>query len=401
MGLGFSRLGAAGKGKFSAGVPAAKPSGFVMDGDSITAGQGVSVAYAKYFMTLTGVCAATSVAVSGQRLAAMDTNYAANVAPLFNTTRSSVAIMGGTNDIGFDGATDLTLRTYIQSYAAKARATGFKIYPITILSRNDASWNGTKEGYRAAFNSWLKANFASFADGVIDLDSVPESQDPSNLTYYQDGLHPTDALDRLLAAKMQSTFGYVTQVLAFTTTPIVGTGTVSDSNRVSLTSSATATFITPPAIIGKKVFGLTLDVAPGAFAVMGIGIGSAAAAIGMDGSKSIGYFSNGGVFLNSANIAGGAVSYTAGNATSTVGFVIDQTNNKAWVTSGTNDIYTGTVASLTKAQVEAGTSGFNIAAITALGSIFPMAGSQTTLGQKWRVSAFPGDIPIGYTSLNV
>lgn len=377
------------------GVAAVVPLGIVFDGDSITAGQSANtVPYPTYFSTLTAV-RNKNLGVGGQTMSTMNTNYAANVAPLFATgLRDTLSILAGTNDIPA-GATDLTLRATIQSYCGKARTTGFRVYVGTIISRNDAGWNATLEGYRVAYNTWLKANYASFCDGVIDFDATPQSTDPSNTTWFQDGLHPTNALAELFAGAVRSRLSVPLSSFAFNPTVPTGSATFSNSNKVFLTTALNTTVLGTTTVVGKKVFALALDLY-GNYGMIGIGVNTPTNSAGFDGNKSIANFSNGNVYQNSSIVAAG-VNFIS-PPLNMIAAVVDEPSSKLWFTADGVTFF-GAGGSFTKAQVEAGTGAFDLSVIKAQGALYPVAGSFQLAGLKWRTEAYPAIPPAGYTQL--
>jgi len=392
---GLRGFGSSGAGFGPSGAAAFVPTGVVFDGDSITAGLGTNTEpFPTFFSTLTTV-RNSNVGVSGDTFATRDTNYAAVVAPLYGVgLRDAVFILAGTNDIANAGATDLTLRTIAQSYCGKARATGYKVYIGTIIARSDAGWNGTKEGYRTAYNTWLKANFASFADGVIDFDAIPQSQNPADTTYFQtDLVHPTNALAQLFADAVRTKFSLAVSTFAFNASIPIGTATLASNNKSALTTSQPTTVLGNTQIVGKKFFTVKADTV-GNFNGVGVGISAATGAPGFDGNKSIATYNSSGAFVNGSS-TGSTFTFVSGDL---VSVVVDEPNARIWFTKD-GVAFFGLSGSLTKAQVEAGTGAFNLAPMKALGNLFPVVGSVTNSGHKARTEAFPVIPPSGYTQL--
>lgn len=100
-------------------------------------------------------------------------------------------VWGGTNDmLPTDGDLEAA-DTYAaaQTYCNARRAVGWdKILIFTATPRNTETTYNTR---RAAYNALLRAGYRNFADGLIDLTTVPELDDPSNATYFADGTHFT------------------------------------------------------------------------------------------------------------------------------------------------------------------------------------------------------------------
>lgn len=184
------------------------PLGVVFAGDSITAGQGANtVSYPSQFSTNTGQ-SITNLGSGGATAQLANTNYASAIAPSYNASnRNTLVFQYGTNDLG-TGRTDVQLEGDIQAVFAKAVATGYYAVIVTLLPRNDAAWDSTKEGYRVDYNSWLRSNWQTFSNGLIDFASIAAMQNTADTTYYQgDQLHPTNLGAGQLAALAQSRFG--------------------------------------------------------------------------------------------------------------------------------------------------------------------------------------------------
>lgn len=177
------------------------PKGIVFEGDSITAGVGQNtLSYPSQFGTLTNI-PFTNVGLSGDKLILMRNAYGKNIAPLFNSsTRDTLVINGGTNDIGGDSTSAVALEGYIRDITAAAKKTGYKVFVSTITPRG---FGAAQEAIRLQFNSSIRRNWQEFADGMIDFDiAVPYSG-----TNFYDGLHPTNAGAALMAQKVRTSLG--------------------------------------------------------------------------------------------------------------------------------------------------------------------------------------------------
>lgn len=372
-------------------------SGVVFEGDSITAGQGVTQSIPTRFSNLTQL-PVQNRGTAGDGLSNMNTNYATDDAPYYNAaTTNTFVILGGTNDIQ-GGATDAQVATSMQGICVKARATGFRIGVCTITSRNDAPWTGPMEAYRVAFNTWLRANYATFADVLIDYDAIPETQSPSNTTYFQDGLHPTDALDAIMAEAVRVALGtpiVAAASFALQTTPVLNTGTFSNSNRTVISTATNATFAGNSFVSGKRVFAVSFDVNGGSFPGIGLTtIGGNSGGLGQDGARSWSWYNNGGLWTNGGQVYS-APTFAAADQ---LGVVIDEPNSRLWFTKDGTNYYGTTGAALTRAQVEAGTSGIDISAMKALGAIYPAVGNILTGGSQWTLlTSYPWTVPANYT----
>jgi hypothetical protein len=172
--------------------------GFVCDGDSLTRGaaqDGNPVT--PYPTQLAGLTSkpVINLGIDGQSMFTMDANYATNVAPRFNASTANVLILeGGGNDIP-GGGTATSIGASVRSYCAKARATGFKVYLMTMppIGLGDQS-------VELAINADRRATWQTYCDGLIDIAANPAFSDPTNHTYFQaDNVHWTTAADTIVA----------------------------------------------------------------------------------------------------------------------------------------------------------------------------------------------------------
>lgn len=173
----------------------------VFDGDSITAGNSTSspnyFAYVK--MTTRALDPMPHIynyAGGGQQLQNKITSYSAtggaqDVIGAYSGTR--ILLMScGTNDFNVGLRTDVQLEADVQNYAGQVRADGGLIIVSTVLPAT--GFDAGREAYRVAYNTWLRANWASFADGLCDFAADPimgAANAEDNATLYPDGLHPS------------------------------------------------------------------------------------------------------------------------------------------------------------------------------------------------------------------
>jgi lysophospholipase L1-like esterase len=182
-----------------------RTSQIVCDGDSITAGDGLSAGnkYPEQLQAILGnAWQVDNVGVSGQTLDNMQTTRT-DVDSLYSGSNAyNVNVcFGGTNDIYFN-ASAATTETRVQAYCAASRSTGFKVVVCTLLPRGDFPGTSTlpadaetnHETRRLAFNTWLRANWSTFADALCDLAAdarLGDDGDEDDTTYYQgDKVHP-------------------------------------------------------------------------------------------------------------------------------------------------------------------------------------------------------------------
>jgi lysophospholipase L1-like esterase len=108
---------------------------------------------------------------------------------------SVLALLAGGNDATV-GADVNTIATRYQTVIAAMRAA--RPYDVIVAApepRRTGVSNAISDGYAAA----VAANAVSWgADLVWRPDRIPEAQDPTNTTYFSDGIHPTQALQNLM-----------------------------------------------------------------------------------------------------------------------------------------------------------------------------------------------------------
>jgi lysophospholipase L1-like esterase len=138
----------------------------------------------------------------GQRLDVVLAAYATVPGPTltrYSTERRVVFVPLGTNDMGVGGRTAAQVYADTQSYCSSVRASGGLVIVSTLLPRTSYGVSNVTEF--ATFNSNLRANWASFADGFVDFANEPTmGTGAANTSLYVDGLHPTAYGNSLLAA---------------------------------------------------------------------------------------------------------------------------------------------------------------------------------------------------------
>ena len=165
--------------------------GVVFEGDSITEGGGANntLPWPTQFNTLTGI-PIINVANSGTTMQQMRANYSGEIGPgpYYTSGQYNILVLnGGTNDFALDDQSDLGLRGYLQEEVSLAKATGYKVYVSTITPRSiSGTWDTSREDRRLSFNTWLRSNYTTFADGLVDFDAGMTTAD------FYDGIHPSN-----------------------------------------------------------------------------------------------------------------------------------------------------------------------------------------------------------------
>jgi hypothetical protein len=176
----------------------------VYDGDSITYGRTLITGndISAQTPSLTGeVLSRVNYGIGGQAQSEMTTNYPTRAQIAYLPSKLNILkIFAGTNDIHLNGATGAATWASAVSEMQAARATGYKILITTMLPRFD--FTTPERAERDAFNALVRANWATYADGILDYAADPTMgalAAVSNTVLYADGVHPTEYGDGLLA----------------------------------------------------------------------------------------------------------------------------------------------------------------------------------------------------------
>jgi lysophospholipase L1-like esterase len=138
-----------------------------------------------------------NVAEDGAQIPAITTDYATQVLPLHDSQRyeNVLVIWMGTNDMH---ALASTLEPLYVTYVDRAIADGWKV--VVVAVEPSTQYDTDDEAHRVDLNARLQARYASnhtpgaaFANTL----TVPETADPTNVTYYPDGVHPSATLHAL------------------------------------------------------------------------------------------------------------------------------------------------------------------------------------------------------------
>lgn len=171
--------------------------GVICDGDSLTFGQGSTAGndYPSVLQTLlpggTGQWQKFNGGTTGESLPDMDSNAATTV-DLFNNAVAYLIGWGGTNDLK-GGASFATLQSRWITYFTNRGSAGWmsgsrRLVAVTIIARSN--FTGQNNTDAASFNTWLRANYATYATHLLDLAADSRFQNYSDTTYYDaDGVH--------------------------------------------------------------------------------------------------------------------------------------------------------------------------------------------------------------------
>jgi lysophospholipase L1-like esterase len=170
---------------------------FIMaNGDSITAGPTSNTTYLTYLLAdprFSSVLRSLNFAAFGAGVSKLDTyySYEFTVRPTLSRTPTYLTLMIGTNNIAV-GMPPATIYAAIVKYLSQAIYDGF--YPI-LMTLTPAIGHGSQTD-RDDLNALILASPYPVFDAAAVL------PDPSDLTYYSDGLHPTAAGNMLLGTAL-------------------------------------------------------------------------------------------------------------------------------------------------------------------------------------------------------
>lgn len=228
---------------------------FASDGDSITAGFGVTTAYPNA-MTLNGTWTVNNPIIAGRYLI-FNPTFGLSEAPYvidpFITPQAAQNVVLnwlGINDIRA-GVPTGTLTGALRSYVQSRKALGWKVFLGTYLS--DGSGTCVYDAARDAVNTYLRSNWQAIgADSLVDFGAdVNVGADGACLSavYFQDLIHPTQTavynnITPVAQRAINRYFGNTNFSVAttYTTTALAPTATTAGSeatNTVTLTFGAT------------------------------------------------------------------------------------------------------------------------------------------------------------------
>ena len=160
------------------------------DGDSLTAGSpsannGNSYPY-QLLQSLGSSYRVINAGVSGTQLNTMEGDASTRVDGYKQATGNVCVAWGGTNDLFF-GTAVATVQTRYSTYCSSRQTAGWRVVAVTMLPRSDAGTPAGFETDRQTFNTWLRANYTTFADSLADIaaDSrIGDDNDEQDTTYY-------------------------------------------------------------------------------------------------------------------------------------------------------------------------------------------------------------------------
>ena len=185
----------------------------VCDGNSLTWGTGATTVngyptadypnqlYALYNQPINVL---SNLGVGGQTTAQMIADAATKIDVLVGNAwaKPIVVCWEGTNDIAIGGLDGVAAYANIVTYCQGRRAAGFKVVVCNIMARNQASPFETR---RLVANALIAANWATFADVLVDIAGTASLSNYSDTTYFSaDGVHLNDTGYGVVAALVKA-----------------------------------------------------------------------------------------------------------------------------------------------------------------------------------------------------
>lgn len=136
------------------------------------------------------------------RQATLDSKLVTETATYKNLT----FIYVGGNEVDNTVGSGTTCYNALKSYIQNRKTAGHtNIFLGTMLPKNDATHGTQFEIERDTFNGLLKSDLALLSGVyIVDVDTIAESANPLNTTYYTDGIHPTYTLNILIGNLFKS-----------------------------------------------------------------------------------------------------------------------------------------------------------------------------------------------------
>jgi lysophospholipase L1-like esterase len=154
-----------------------------------------------YDMLNLSVTSVTALKMTGDGLVPTVTGVAKNLQGLKRPGVNYAVILLGVNDIGLSSATLQQVIGYLQTLCAQCAAAGW--LPVLIAEMATTSSTGTNASIllpplRAAIMAQGAAGMNAYA--IVDLYGYVPVTTPANTAYYYDGLHPTPAVQQIIAS---------------------------------------------------------------------------------------------------------------------------------------------------------------------------------------------------------
>ena len=174
-------------------LPSAPELNVVVDGNSMSSpSNGCYGDQMKHLMTTPASVAV--VGVGGNTTPQMEARATITTDPLLKAGHTNIlCVWEIANDIDA-GTAVATAEASFQTYCEHRQAAGWTVVVLTLLPRSHATTRGDYLANRATCNTWLRANWPSFADAIADVAADPrigDDGDSDDVTYYADKIHMT------------------------------------------------------------------------------------------------------------------------------------------------------------------------------------------------------------------
>ncbi|NUO50685.1 MAG: SGNH/GDSL hydrolase family protein [Polyangiaceae bacterium] len=171
------------------------------DGDSNTAGFGVQVA--ERWTSVIGPMLSqpvtiSNVAVSGRTVLDMVNAAPTSLDPFYSANDFDITVMmGGTNQLSFDAA---EIHAHTRQYSRDRRRAGCNLLVLAGVMKGSGN-NDRFETCRRLVNAYRRRNPWMY-DIFMDVDLIPELQNPADTTYFFDGTHLNPAGHIVFATRL-------------------------------------------------------------------------------------------------------------------------------------------------------------------------------------------------------
>lgn len=174
-----------------------------------------------------------NVGARGETISTMSGQAASQVDGKRDEMKRNITVFAaGTNDlsaiaVGGPQRDAIQVYTDYATYCTNRRNAGSKVVAVTILDRNDqGAYQSTFDNKRDSVNTYLRANWRSFADALADVDADPRLDDASDATHFYTGdqVHLEDTGCYVYAEVVRNAIRTITDVASSFTNPMTTAG---------------------------------------------------------------------------------------------------------------------------------------------------------------------------------
>lgn len=161
--------------------------------------------------TYNGAVAGTNIAASVARAAVLDTQIKTET----DNYKNVLVVYSGVNDMSNTAGVGTTTYNALKSYVQSRLTAGWKVFAYTMTPSTFNTFAAGFESERVIFNNLMRNDLALLSGVyILDTDTLPQLNDPTNTDYYIDKLHPTrmavDLMANLLCNKLRQVYHAVT-----------------------------------------------------------------------------------------------------------------------------------------------------------------------------------------------